>query len=534
MRAALYARFSTEKQSSIEDQHRVSRRIAQQHGFDVVATFEDAAISGGTSQRPGYQSLLAAARRREIDVIVAEDASRLWRNMAEQAPRLAELCDIGVHVVTADLDTRQESAEWMSAILGTAAQACRSEIAHRTRRGLEGRAIKEMPTGGRAYGYQTDDGRRVIVPDAADVIREIFQRFANGESARAIATDFNARRVPSPGTRWNRSTRRRGGWHPSSISGDRDRGVGILNNDLYRGHVVWNRCRWVRLASDSRKRRVVVNPEDQWVQHRDESLQIVSEALWNAVKRRQREQRERVGERVARGVAASKAGKTGRQSRYLFSGLLKCSECDSSYVMANTERYACAGYVNGRICSNNGYVRRDRLEAALLADIKAGLLGDGVVSEIERRVRRGLQSQTTNNIPVRVGRLEGEIANMVSAIGEELISPALRQRLQAAEAELERLKTIPKPVSVELLLPRLPEIIRTHVRELERLAQREPVRARAAVRQALEADTITIRPAEAGRGVVAEFGLVRVQLMTGTSSESVVAGAGFEPATFGL
>ena len=202
--------------------------------------------------------------------------------------------------------------------------------------------------------------------------------------------------------------------------------------------------------------------------------------------------------------------------------------------MVNTERYACAGYINGRICSNNHYVRRDRLEAALLADIKAGLLGDGVVSEIERRIRRGLQSQTTNNIPVRVGRLEGEIANMVSAIGEGLISPALRQRLQAAEAELERLKTIPKPVSVELLLPRLPEIIRTHVRELERLAQREPVRARAAVRQALEADTITIRPAEAGRGVVAEFGLVRVQLMTGTSSESVVAGAGFEPATFGL
>lgn len=61
-------------------------------------------------------------------------------------------------------------------------------------------------------------------------------------------------------------------------------------------------------------------------------------------------------------------------------------------------------------------------------------------------------------------------------------------------------------------------------RDLRKLAEREPVRARAAVRQALEADAITIRPAEAGRGVIAEFGLAPVQLLTGTQSESVAAG----------
>jgi hypothetical protein len=117
---------------------------------------------------------------------------------------------------------------------------------------------------------------------------------------------------------------------------------------------------------------------------------------------------------------------------------------------------------------------------------------------------------------------------MVAAIGEGLNSPALRQRLHAAESELERLRTAPKPVSVEPLLPSLPKVIRAHMRVLERLAEREPVRARAAVRQALEADAITSRPAEAGRGIVAEFGLVPVQLITGTSSESVIAGARFQ------
>jgi DNA invertase Pin-like site-specific DNA recombinase len=107
MRAALYARFSTEKQSenSIDDQLRVCERLAERHGFYVVARFSDAAISGGTTNRIGYQQLLLAARRHEIDAIAAEDSSRLWRNLAEQAPRLAELSDLGVDVVTADLDT---------------------------------------------------------------------------------------------------------------------------------------------------------------------------------------------------------------------------------------------------------------------------------------------------------------------------------------------------------------------------------------------------------------------------------------------
>ena len=62
MRAALYARFSTEKQSenSIEDQFRVCERLAERHDFQVVTRFSDAAVSGGTAHRMGYQCLLDA------------------------------------------------------------------------------------------------------------------------------------------------------------------------------------------------------------------------------------------------------------------------------------------------------------------------------------------------------------------------------------------------------------------------------------------------------------------------------------------
>src|SRR5262249_14988045 len=98
MKAALYARFSTDKQSeaSIDDQFRVCERIAEREGFRIVARFSDAAVSGGTADRPGYQRLLRAARSHEIDVIVAEDSSRLWRELSEQWRALKELQDLGI------------------------------------------------------------------------------------------------------------------------------------------------------------------------------------------------------------------------------------------------------------------------------------------------------------------------------------------------------------------------------------------------------------------------------------------------------
>src|SRR5262245_27712985 len=240
MRAALYARFSTEKQSeaSIEDQFRVCERISQRNGF-TLARFSDAAISGGTVQRPGYRSLLQAARRHEIDVIVAEDTSRLWRLLAEQAPRLAELSDLGVHVVTHDLDTRQESAAVLSAVVGSMAEQYRKEIGRRTRRGLEGRARAGKSVGGRAYGYVpaalSPTGQMEIEAAQAQVVRQIFTGYANGWSPKAIAAELNRRKVPSPGAAWKRSERRQSGWVISAIAGSASRAVGILNNEIYRG-----------------------------------------------------------------------------------------------------------------------------------------------------------------------------------------------------------------------------------------------------------------------------------------------------------
>ena len=82
MRCALYARYSSDQQreASIEDQLRICRVRAEREAWTVVEVFADAAISGATTLRPGFQALLAAMRAGRLDMVLAESLDRLSRD----------------------------------------------------------------------------------------------------------------------------------------------------------------------------------------------------------------------------------------------------------------------------------------------------------------------------------------------------------------------------------------------------------------------------------------------------------------------
>lgn len=268
MRAALYARFSTERQSedSINDQFRQCERIASAQGFRVVARFSDAAISGGTSERPGYQSLLSAARAGEIEIVVAEDISRLWRNRSTYGQDSTELEDLNVHLVTAvGDDTRRDGYGIVLGIKSAIAEHQRREISYRTRRGMEGLAYAGKSTGGRCFGYSSPKVDPARTAAEADTVRWLFRERAAGVELRVLVDRLNRDGALSPrGARWSLIAVKR-----------------ILANGRYAGRLVWGKTQRRVGAADGRRLRPVMQPQ-ALVDRAAPELALVPPELWAA------------------------------------------------------------------------------------------------------------------------------------------------------------------------------------------------------------------------------------------------------------
>lgn len=270
-KAALYARYSTDqqKESSIEDQFRDCERTALSHEFVVVARFEDRGISGGTADRPGYQTLLTLARAHAFDVIVAEDVSRLWRSRSEYGPRSAELEDLGINLVTCSGDdTRRDGYGLVLGMKSVWAEYARREISYRTKRGLAGRAIAGQPTGCKCYGYT--NGPVAIQEAEAAIIRRIFDLAFHGMGAEGITTALQQDAIPAPrGLKW------------SSASVDR-----ILRNPRYTGQVIWGKTESRRSAANSRHKTHTARKGGPLVARFDAALQIIPQELFDEVQKK--------------------------------------------------------------------------------------------------------------------------------------------------------------------------------------------------------------------------------------------------------
>ena len=281
--AALYARSSSDEQrpESIEDQIVKCRRYCEALGWTVVGTYADAAITGSTVLRPEYQRLLQDAERGLFDVVVVEAVDRLSRRLSD----LAAFHDIvDFRKVKLFATDRGEINGLMVGLLGSMAQAFLEDFKGKTKRGLTGKILAGLSAGSLGYGYKVDPeakGKRIILDEEARVVRRIFEDYANGASPRAIAATLNAEGFPGPRGR---------DWIDTTIRGQVERGTGILNNELYTGRLVWNRCSYVRDPS-TRKRLARMNPKGEWEESTDETLRIVDDALWKRVTAKQAEVR---------------------------------------------------------------------------------------------------------------------------------------------------------------------------------------------------------------------------------------------------
>src|SRR5271157_6068262 len=186
---------------------------------------------------------------------------------------------------------------------------------------------------------------------------------------------------------------------------------------------------------------------DKWVVRHIPGQRIISEELWNAV-----QARIETG-KLLYGEIGRKGGMQGRSvnSPYLFSGLLKCSECGASISIVsgrwrgrkdvvygcpqNTFRGAC-------VCHNDVRVFRRTLEEKLLTGLQEQIMRpeavEYVLGNFESAMIKALDDlgRDLDRMRRRKDELEREIANLAHAVAQGDFSPALRAALVEREREI--------------------------------------------------------------------------------------------------
>jgi site-specific DNA recombinase len=508
MRAVIYARYSSDLQrgASIEDQVRLCRERAAAEGWTIVEHYADRAVSGASKLRAEYQRLLQDARSGRFDIVIAEALDRLSRDQEDVAGLFKQLRFAGVRLVTL---AEGEISELHVGLKGTMNALFLKDLADKTRRGLRGRIEQGRSAGGRCFGYRVkrdlDErgepirGARVIDPDEAAVVRQIFERFDKGASPRAIAKALNAEAVPGPNGR---------PWQDTTIRGHGERGTGILRNELYAGRLVWNRQSYVKDPSTG-KRVSKPNPRSAWIVEEVPELRIVDEDLFQRVAAR-------LGD-----IAQSPAARAIREARpwekrrpkHMLTGLIRCGLCGHALSAIGRDYLGCSRAQRAGLCSNTTRIRRGVIEDVVLEALRHNLMQPDLVAEFIREVHaelnrsRGDAAAERRRHEKRLAEIERQLDGLITAIAEGLRASGLQTRLDALEAEKATLTAklsgpAPSPVRLH---PNLADLYREKVGALRAALEREDTRDEAFEILRGLIDKVVLHPRPQGEGFEIEL-----------------------------
>lgn len=195
--AAIYARYSSMSQNdaSIEQQIAECQLYAQQNAIEVVATYEDRAISGRSDKRPGFQKMIRAAERHEFQVLLTYKSNRIARNMYDALRYEDRLDAAGVKVIYCKEDFGDNAAGRLALRMMMSINEFYSDnMAEDIRRGLHDSAARGKVVGSLPFGYKKGkDGSIVIDDELGPVVKEVFDRVLAGHSYAEIAKDLNER-----------------------------------------------------------------------------------------------------------------------------------------------------------------------------------------------------------------------------------------------------------------------------------------------------------------------------------------------------
>jgi len=369
LRVAAYCRVSTEEEeqlSSYEAQcEYYTDKIMSNKEWTMAGIFADEGITGtSTKKRTEFLRMIRLCKQKKIDMILTKSIQRFARNTLDCINYTRILRDLGISVFfeKENLDSLPPESEFMITMYGALAQSESESISGNIRRGRQMHAkvgTLKVPCH-RLYGYKKDaDGKFYIIPEQAEVVQEIYERYKDGASLRDLKDWLEGNHIKTVlGTEE---------WSVSSIKG-------ILTNEKYCGDVLLQKT----FCTDVISKKIVKNV-GQMTQYYmpDHHEGIVSREQYNAVK----------AEMARRSAlrSPSKMAVTGRScytSKYALSDRLVCGECGTLYRRCTWTSlgrkypvWRCTSRLNygTKYCHDSPTIKEEPLQAAILAAINSAM-----------------------------------------------------------------------------------------------------------------------------------------------------------------
>lgn len=526
-RVAIYARYSSDNQreASIDDQVRRCRQFVERAGGAVAPNliFADHAFSGASLQRPAFEKLMGmvTAKRREVDVIVTEDLSRVTRDFADAAVVFKQLQYLGVPLlgVADGIDTSSRQAKVAFTVKSLLADMYLDELRDKTLRGLEGRALAGYSTGSLPFGYrsreETDAHRRVlgyvieIDPEQAAVVRRMFTEYLGGRSLTGIAALFNAEKVPPPRAH---TLHRRKGWVSSTVRF-------MLHNKTYTGEWSFKQTEW-RKVPGTNKRRPRDRAESDVIEQSRPHLRIIDPELWEKVQERLKV----VHARYVGDTPRTERSQAGRATPYLLSSIIVCDLCKAPMMISGGSQaryYRCGDNHKRKTCPNALTVREDVARGAILAALRTQLLSaEGILyarkllaeklGELSRTATMRLQEHEG-----RLARTEQRIQGLVGFLADgdrsEYVVSTLRDLEAQAATEKRAIQELRAQVEKPIPLPS-PDMVMERVFALEARLMEDVLHGREALRSLFHEGQIRLIPQPEGN-YIAEGELLPLVLL---------------------
>lgn len=442
-----------------------TEKINSEPKWCLAGIYADKGITGtSTKNRDEFNKMIRDCKKGKIDRIITKSISRFARNTLDCLKYVRMLKEINVDIFFEEqgLHSTDPGAEFYITIYGSIAQSESENISANVRWGKEqsAREGKVSFVYSNFLGYKRGvDGQPEIVPEEAEIVKIIYERFLKGDSLKTIANSLTSQNIPTPMKKEN--------WSSSTIKS-------ILSNEKYMGDALINKTYTVDFLSKKIKTNNGERPK-YYVENNHPA--IIDKNTFNKV---QEELARRSSKRKVKCVG-TKTQQGKYSSKYALTELLICGECGTPYRRCTwTARgqkkivWRCISRLDygKKYCKHSPSIEESVLQNAIMDAIMRMVKENAeVLKTLKSHIAMGLNADSINDnsieLQIRIAEIDAEWQKVINATttenenddDREAVMEKLLTEKNQLKKQLEEIDTLKK--NQQLTMSRLDEIYST-------------------------------------------------------------------------